>query len=252
MTEAAAPIDGKQKRKRRQRKKKSQKSRALLSSQPLNKPKGNNSNSNKNKKAQTVHLPHAKLTLRKISNVEKYGSVEDMIKLLRELIQDRNQSKLKSDAMSEESQMIAKVVSPLDIVLDEASVAKIFDRIEQKKLMEQQLQKQQQQQKQKDLAEEVVNTESGGEHQDQVNRADKEGDDDDGKDKQEQSLRQDADMEEQKTCKDAKSVNSEVNSNFDEKKAAPNAKQSANAISARLLVSSFLYCTRTGCCIRSY
>jgi len=122
-------------------------------------------------------------------------------------------------------------------VLDEASVAKIFDRIEQKKLMEQQLQKQQQQQKQKqkDLEEEVVNTESGGEHQDQVNRADNEGDDDDGKDKQEQSLRQDADMEEQKTWKDVKSVNSEVNSNFDEKKAAPNAKQSANAISARLL-----------------
>eukprot|EP00979_Chaetoceros_neogracilis_P010750 scaffold2585_cov407-Chaetoceros_neogracile.AAC.5 len=228
--------ESKQKRKRRARKKKaSQKSKALVSQQPPLKPKG----SNNNKKTQTIHLPHAKLTLRKIHNVEKCGTVEDMIRLLRELIHDRNQSKLKSETMSEESQMIAKVVTPLDIVLEEASVFKIFDRVKQNQMIEDQLEKQLQQQK--DGKNEVANVESDGEQQ--VHHADTDMDIDidnhnDNDSNQEQSPQQNVDtMEDQTTYKDKACANSDANSNTDEKKTAPNVKQTVNVISARLLVS---------------
>ncbi len=91
---------------------------------------GGSSKSSKTQKQpqpiQTVHLPHAKCTLRNIQNSQKYGNVEDVIGLLRDLIRERNNAK--GDATSEEAAMIAKVVNPVDIVLDETSIARILDR----------------------------------------------------------------------------------------------------------------------------
>ncbi len=115
------------KRKRR-KKRKSQKKKKNNS----NKKSQSQSQSNKAQQ-QAVHLPHAKVTIRNIQNSEKFSSVESVVELLRELIRDRNEIKHKVDG--EESAMIAKIVPPVDIVLDEKSVARILERDKEQKAM---------------------------------------------------------------------------------------------------------------------
>jgi hypothetical protein len=115
------------KRKRR-KKRKSQKKKKNNSN------KQSQSQSQPNKaQQQAVHLPHAKVTIRNIQNSEKFSSVESVVELLRELIRDRNEIKHKVDG--EESAMIAKIVPPVDIVLDEKSVARILERDKEQKAM---------------------------------------------------------------------------------------------------------------------
>ena len=117
------------KRKRR-KKRKSQKKKKNNS----NKQSQSQSQSQSNKaQQQAVHLPHAKVTIRNIQNSEKFSSVESVVELLRELIRDRNEIKHKVDG--EESAMIAKIVPPVDIVLDEKSVARILERDKEQKAM---------------------------------------------------------------------------------------------------------------------
>ena len=115
------------KRKRR-KKKKSQKSKRnnKRNNQPHSKPQ------------HAVHLPHAKVTLRNIQDVEKSGNVEQMVQLLRDLVRDRNDMKNKSDG-NDASNLIAKVVSPVDIVLEEGSIARILTIDQRKKELKKQV-----------------------------------------------------------------------------------------------------------------
>mmetsp|Transcript_1204 Transcript_1204/g.2187 ORF Transcript_1204/g.2187 Transcript_1204/m.2187 type:complete len:649 (-) Transcript_1204:81-2027(-) len=94
------------------------------------------------KKYGLLQLPHAKVTIRNIQGVDKYGNVENIIKLLREMIQDRNQKKHEIVTLlnntvdgsggwgssSEYSSMIAKVVTPRDVLLDEINIDWIMSR----------------------------------------------------------------------------------------------------------------------------
>lgn len=166
---AAADASKHQKRKRRARKKKSQKSKDSSSISKSNKPTNSNTNksnnnsnnnnnnnngNNNNSKNQAVHLPHAKITLRniRIRNNEKNGTAESMIQLLKELIHDRNLMKceLSEDTHSNshnrsqsqsllQVQVIAKVVPPLDVVLEQSCLENIMDRVHHKKLILNQL-----------------------------------------------------------------------------------------------------------------
>jgi hypothetical protein len=89
------------------------------------------------KKYSMLQFPHVKVTIRNIQGADKYGNVENVIKLLRELINDRNQNKYEivslmsadgSWGSNEDSLMIAKVLTPRDVVLDETSIHVILNR----------------------------------------------------------------------------------------------------------------------------
>lgn len=124
---AATNNEPKAKRKRRRKKKNNSASNDKTTQNPPPKSKSKKKNKKKNKSQQpTIHLPHAKVTIRNISNFEKYGSLQGMIDLIKELVQDRNANK--HNLLSEEGNKIAKVISPLDLVLDEVSIMKFLER----------------------------------------------------------------------------------------------------------------------------
>ena len=76
----------------------------------------------------TIHLPHAKITFRNISHVEKHGSLEKMVELIKTVVQDQNNESL-SDVKADSSNPSDTVMMlpPVKIVLDEGSIARALE-----------------------------------------------------------------------------------------------------------------------------
>lgn len=173
---AATSNEPKAKRKRRRKKKNNSVSKDKPTQNPP--PKSKSKKKKKNKPQQpTIHLPHAKVTIRNISNVEKYGSLQGMIDLVKELVQDRNANK--HSLLSEEGNKIAKVVSPLDLVLDEVSIRRFLEREKLKMEKMKQEEEQDEGDEAKDVDEDMAGQETQAEN---VDYEQNEGDKNDGPD----------------------------------------------------------------------
>lgn len=175
---AATSNEPKAKRKRRRKKKNNSVSKDKPTQNPPPKSKSKKKNKKKNKPQQpTIHLPHAKVTIRNISNVEKYGSLQGMIDLVKELVQDRNANK--HSLLSEEGNKIAKVVSPLDLLLDEVSIRRFLEREKMKMEKMKQEEEQDEGDEAKDVDEDMAGQETQAEN---VDYEQNEGDKNDGPD----------------------------------------------------------------------
>lgn len=230
------------KRKRR-KKKKSQKNRKKNQNNSLK------SKSQSKSQQQTVHLPHAKITIRNIENTEKLGSLESVVELLRDLIRDRNEAvqKLDGPMMSEESALIAKIVSPVDIVLDESSISRILEREKErayKELKERLKKKEEEQTASQQTGEEPSEAEIGTGTETEYEAQSQAQAENDAKDNAEfdDCLKTDVVNDEGPKLKSTVDIGSVQHDNKSEETKDKNSAD-ANNISARVLVSSrYLKC----------
>lgn len=90
------------------------------------------SGSNNGAPSPLVHLPHAKITLRHVGDVDKYGNYSKMIDLIRKLVGDVNASLLNGSANAlsadkgSETFVLPEELSSIPIILEKSSIERVL------------------------------------------------------------------------------------------------------------------------------
>eukprot|EP00555_Chaetoceros_dichaeta_P005260 CAMPEP_0198266138 /NCGR_PEP_ID=MMETSP1447-20131203/26732_1 /TAXON_ID=420782 /ORGANISM="Chaetoceros dichaeta, Strain CCMP1751" /LENGTH=591 /DNA_ID=CAMNT_0043956045 /DNA_START=103 /DNA_END=1878 /DNA_ORIENTATION=- len=123
----------KKKKRRRQKKKNSALVPAPTSASSKKRNRSHKaSGSNNGAPSPLVHLPHAKITLRHVGDVDKYGNYSKMIDLIRKLVGDVNASLLNGSANAlsadkgSETFVLPEELSSIPIILEKSSIERVL------------------------------------------------------------------------------------------------------------------------------